>query len=186
MGFRPHSTNPFTKERSDLMWWGNQSCSVLSRQKFLWRVMTQHIKIFNFNNMKSELRSCHNKINWEKFAWLQDLWVLWRMDSLPWRKTLEIWHNSIQWLVVNTPFREKIQHHNRKDGSKGTPKLDPCWKLQPVTCTVNMELRSELCLWAKTILTPGSEILMDQISLWWIWTTTHKFLKICLKNKRYN
>ena len=34
--------------------------------------------------------------------------------------------------------REKIQHHNRKDGSKGIPKLDPCWKLQPVICTVNM------------------------------------------------
>ena len=33
-----------------------------------------------------------------------------------------------------------------KDGSKGTPKLDPCWKLQPLTCTVNMELRLELCL----------------------------------------
>ena len=33
-----------------------------------------------------------------------------------------------------------------KDGSKGTPKLDPRWKLQPVTCTVNMDLRSELCL----------------------------------------
>ena len=31
-------------------------------------------------------------------------------------------------------------------GSKGTPKLDPYWKLQPVTCKVNMELRSELCL----------------------------------------
>ena len=42
--------------------------------------------------------------------------------------------------------REKIQRHNRKDGSKGTPKLGPCWKLQPVTCTENMELRSELCL----------------------------------------
>ena len=24
---------------------------------------TQHIKIFHFNNMKNELRSCHNKIN---------------------------------------------------------------------------------------------------------------------------
>ena len=27
-----------------------------------------------------------------------------------------------------------------------TPKLDPCWKLQPVTCTVNMKLRSEFGL----------------------------------------
>ena len=43
-------------------------------------------------------------------------------------------------------FQEKKQHHNRKDGSKGTPKLDPCWKLQPVAYMVNMEWRSELGL----------------------------------------
>ena len=66
-------------------------------------------------------------------------------------------------------------------------KLDPCWKLQPVICTVNMELRSESCLWAETIFTPGSEFLMDQISLWWMWTTmTQKFRKISSKNMRYN
>ena len=29
---------------------------------------------------------------------------------------------------------------------RGTPKLDPCWKSQPVTCKVNMEWRSELSL----------------------------------------
>ena len=28
---------------------------------------------------------------------------------------------------------------------KGTPKLGSSWKLQPLTCKVNMELRSELC-----------------------------------------
>ena len=28
-----------------------------------WRVMTQHFKIFYSNDMKNELRSCHNKIN---------------------------------------------------------------------------------------------------------------------------
>ena len=66
------------------------------------------------------------------------------MDSFSWRKTLVIWHNSIQWLVVNTPFREKIHHHNQQDGSKGIPKLDPYWKLQPVACMVNTELRSDL------------------------------------------
>ena len=33
-----------------------------------------------------------------------------------------------------------------------------------------MELRSELCLWVETTLTPGSEFLMDHISLWSIWT----------------
>ena len=56
---------------------------------------------------------------------MQDFSVLWRMDSISWRKTLEISHNLIQWLVVNTLLQEKNQHHNRKDGSKGTPKLDP-------------------------------------------------------------
>ena len=53
---------------------------------------------------------------------------------------------DIQWLVVSTLCQERKQHHNRKDGSKGTPKLGPYWKLQPVICTVNVELRSELCL----------------------------------------
>ena len=62
------------------------------------------------------------------------------------KETMEISENSIQWPVVNTLFQEKKQHHIRKDGSKGTPKLDPCWKLQPVTCTVNMEWKSELYL----------------------------------------
>ena len=32
------------------------------------------------------------------------------------------------------------KHHNQKGGSKGTPILDPYWKLQPVIYTVNMEL----------------------------------------------
>ena len=38
-------------------------CSVRSRQKILWIVMTQQIKIFCCNKMENELKSCHNKIN---------------------------------------------------------------------------------------------------------------------------
>ena len=34
----------------------------------------------------------------------------------------------------------------RKDGSKGTPKLSPYWKLQLVVCMVSSELRSEFRL----------------------------------------
>ena len=83
----------------------------------------------------------HKLIKWVNSVWMHDFWVLWRMGSISWRKTPEIWQNSTQWLVVNTLFQEKNQHHNRKDGSKETPKLDPCWKLQPVICTVNMESR---------------------------------------------
>ena len=34
-------------------------------------------------------------------------------------------------LVVNTLFQEVMDHHNQKDGSSETQKLDPCWKLRP-------------------------------------------------------
>ena len=93
----------------------------------------------------------------------------------------------MQRLVVNTLFQEVTDHHNQKVGSRETPKLGPCWKSRPVACMVNMESRLELCLWAETTLTPGSEFVMDQIGLWWIWTTMkHKFLKISTKNMRLN
>ena len=36
---------------------------VRSRQKFLWIMMTQHIKVFFYNNRKNDLRGCHNKTN---------------------------------------------------------------------------------------------------------------------------
>ena len=51
-------------------------------------------------------------------------------------KTLE---NSIQKLVVNTLFREVMDHHNRKDGFRETRKLDPYWKLRPVVYMANKE-----------------------------------------------
>ena len=50
----------------------------------------------------------------------------------------------MQWLVVNTLFQETMDHHNLEDGSRETQKLDLCWKLRPVACTVNMELRSRI------------------------------------------
>ena len=54
-------------------------------------------------------------------------------------------HNFMQRPVVSTLCQETKKHRNQKGGSKGTPKLDPHWKLQPVACTANMELRSESC-----------------------------------------
>ena len=147
-----------------------------------WIVMTWLTKIFYCIRMENELKSCHNKTNWVNSVWMQDLWVLLRMDNTLGQKTLQISHNFMQWLVVNTLFQERKKRHNRKDGSEGTPRLGPYWKLQPVAYKVNMELRSELSLWTKTILTPGSEFLMDQTSLWWIWTTmSRKFQKFSSK-----
>ena len=162
----------------------NQSFSVRSRQKFLWIVMTWLTRIFYCSNMENELKNYHNKTNWVNSVWMQDSWMLLRMDSISWRKTLEILHNLIQWPLVDTLFQENTKHHNRKAGSKETPELGH-WKLQPVICTVNMELRSELCLWTETTLTSGLEFLMGQISLWWIWTTMEeKFPKISSNNMR--
>ena len=40
-------------------------------------------------------------------------------------------------------------------------KIGPCWKSQPATYNVNMEWELELILQTKTILTRGSEFLMD-------------------------
>ena len=51
-----------------------------------------------------------------------------------------------QWLVVGTLCQEMKNHVTRKVGFEGTPKLDPCWKSQPVTCKVNMEWKLELNL----------------------------------------
>ena len=51
--------------------------------------------------------------------------------------------NFVQWFVANTLFLEMIQLHNQKDGFKETRELDLYQKSRPVTCTVNMELKSE-------------------------------------------
>ena len=54
------SMNPFTRVWREPLWWGNRvphSCSVCSRQKFLWIVMTQRIEMFDCNNLENELRS---------------------------------------------------------------------------------------------------------------------------------
>ena len=52
----------------------------------------------------------------------------------------------MQRLVVNTLFQEVTDHHNQKDGSREAQKLEPCWKLRPVACMVNTELKLEFGL----------------------------------------
>ena len=82
------STKPFMRERDDPLWWDSQvphSCSVWSRQKYLWIVMTRRIKNFECNNMENELRSCHNKTNWVNFVWMHNFWVLLKLDNISWQ-----------------------------------------------------------------------------------------------------
>ena len=90
---------------------------------------------------------------------MQDFWVLLKLDSISWLKTLE--NNFMQWPVVNTLFQGKMDHHNQEDGSRETQKLDPCWKSRPVACMVNMESRLDFGLWTETVLTPGNKFVMD-------------------------
>ena len=109
-----------------------------------------------------------------------------------WQRTLKNSHNSQnQWHVVSTLCQE-MKNHLRKVGFEGIPKLVPYWKFQPVACTASTELRSELCLWTKTMLTRGSEFLMTWISWSRTWatqrttTTSRKPLRWSRKNLRWN
>ena len=51
-------------------------------------------------------------------------------------------NSSLRGLVANTLFQEVTNHHNQEDGFRETQELDPYWKSRPVTCTLNMELKS--------------------------------------------
>ena len=64
----------------------------------------------------------------------------WSLTVLHDKGTLMSSHNSQnQWHVVSTLCHEMKIQLTRKVGFEGTPKLDPCWKSQQVTCKVNME-----------------------------------------------
>ena len=92
--------------------------------------------------------------------------MLLKLDNASSRKTLQNFHDFMQWPVVNTLLQVKKEHHNQKDGSKGTQRLGPYWKLQPVICMVSMELKIRIVVHEqRQILTPGSEFLTAQTSL---------------------
>ena len=131
-------------QQGDLLWQDNlthcgdqvpHSCLVRSRQKSFWIVMTQRINIFKCNNMETELRSYHNKINWVIFVWMQDFWVLLKLDNTSWRKTLHNFHNFMQWLVVNTLFQEKKKHHIQKGRIQGNTTIGP--ELEVAICCLH-------------------------------------------------
>ena len=133
--------NTFTIGQGNLMcWWDNELSSVKSRQKFLWRMASHHTRIFYCNDMKNKSKCFHRKTKWVNFVWMQDSYMLLRLDSISWLRTLE--NNSLRRLVVNTLFQEMMDHHNQKDGSRETQKLDLYWKLRPVVCMVEIRIWS--------------------------------------------
>ena len=48
---------------------------------------------------------------------------------------------------------------------QGNTKIGPVLEVVAIYCMVSTELKTELCLRVETILTRGSEFLMDPISL---------------------
>ena len=57
------------------------------------------------------------------------------LDKAHWRVLTICRASDISWVTLP----EMNNQLTRKVGFEGTPKLDPCWNLQPVTCKVNME-----------------------------------------------
>ena len=177
------STKPFTIERGNPLWEGNRgrhSCQAWSRQKFLWIVMTLLAKIFYCNSMENELESYHNKTNWANFSMDAGFLNVVEIGQYFMTKDTEEFSqftNTVACREYTLPRDEEASQP--KGWIQGNTKIGPALEI-PTWC-------SGFCLWTETILTPGSEFLMDQISLWWIWTTTsRKFQKFSSKNVRGN
>ena len=126
-------------------------------------------------------------------------------EDLHWCRILEnswsrtILHDKTYWRVLTicrasdmsrgyVTTRRQINWPERLD-SREHQKLGPCWKSQPVICKVNTELKSELNMWTKTLLTRGSEILMAWTSWSRTWATRRTtkawdaVQRICVENE---
>ena len=136
---------------------------------------------------KNEWESYHNKIVWLNFVLMQDSWQRLMSDSTSWQKTLKNSHNlQSQWLVVSTLCQETNKHLNRKVRSEGIPKLGPYWKLQPVACTVNMELRLNLVSEQRQFSLLGQnfwwpEQVCDEFEQQWAGNSRSSARRICVK-----
>ena len=136
-------------------------------------------------NTENELKSFHNETNREHFVWMQDFWMLLKLDNISWQEMLEIWHNFMQCPVVNTLPREEASQP--KGLIQGNTKIGPV--LEVATCCVHGKYGVQIRISSvnRELLTLGSQFLMDQTSLWWIWTTmSRKFRKFCSNNMRSN
>ena len=170
-------------DRGNLRFWSvNQLFSVKLRQKFLCRMKTLQIIKFNGNNTWNELNRFHQKAKWVNSVRKQDLCVLFEVgqyfvtkDTGDFRQLRSVdTHINVVTHLVNALFHKMIQLHNQKDGSKetlkfqgNTLKLGPCLKLQLVTCTVNMELRSEFVCENKFVMDLNNNQLEKTSNMSW-------------------
>ena len=136
-------------------------------QTFDWDSCRRKIiaKVQGTSGKTSTTRSVNKDLNWYRIP--ENSWSRTVLhDKAHWRDLTIYKTSDMSWMHFTT--RSKINWFERLEG---TPKLDPCWKSQPVTCKVNMEWKLELKLWTKTILTRGSEFHMNWTSWSQIWST---------------
>ena len=78
-------------EEGDLLWRDNVthcSCQVWWRHTYLWPMTLHNQKNIFGKDIRNELKSYHNKIEWVNFVWMQDSWPQLKSESISWRKTL--------------------------------------------------------------------------------------------------
>ena len=127
--------------------------------------MTQRIKLFYCSNMENELKSYHNKTNLSKFC--MDAGFLNVVEIGQYFMTKDTAEFSQFHAVAcrkSTLPREE-EASQSKGWIQGNTKTGPVLEVATCCLHVSTELRSEFRLRTKTILTPGSEFLMDQTSL---------------------
>ena len=72
--------------------------------------------------------------------------MLLKLDNTSGRKTLQISHNFMQWLVVNTLFQEKNNYHNQKGLIQGNTKIGPV--LEVATSYLHGKNGVEIRIWS--------------------------------------
>ena len=105
----------FTIDQGNLIWWwDNQLFSVKSRQEFFWSTDSVN-RIFLLEHYDERIQSFTDLTEWVNFPWMQDSYVLLRLDSISWLKAME--NNFMERLVANTLIQDVTDHLNLKNGS---------------------------------------------------------------------
>ena len=132
-------------------------------------VMTLLKKIFYCKDTENELRSCHNKTDWAHFFGC-------RIPECCWDRRVfhDVRHSRYftilcNGLLGNTLFQVDSGSSQPRGWIQGNTKIGPVLEVA-TRFFAQYGLRSEFGLYARTILTLVSEIFMDRIGLWWIWT----------------
>ena len=172
------NVTPAIIEQGDLLWQDNlthRSCQARWRHTYLWPMILHKKKIY-CKDTRNKLKSYRNKTEWFNFC--IDAGFLTTVDvgtvlhdKRHWRILTIHRFSGLPWVHIAKMVKIYL---NQKVGFEGTLRLDPYWKSQLAANNVNMEWKSELSLWTRTILTRGSEFLMAWISWSQTWTTTSK------------